>query len=275
MNRKTGTMALLCSAFLVIGCSDGTTSTEDAMMDKGLSEDLELIQQRKVYFGHMSVGDNLMDGVQELATESDIPLNVVWLAEPGVPASPYFAHSKIANNRFPFDKCDVFSAYVDTLAADSVDVVMMKFCYVDFDQGDNPEEIFLYYQKTMEALRNRYPRIEFIHITTPVTTRQSGWKRFAKSLLGREDNADLYAYKRAVFNEFLLNEYQAEPLFDLAAIESSLPDGSQRSFVLDGKKVYTLRDDFTDDGGHLNKKGRKVVGRAFIRAIADVLRRGM
>jgi len=44
---------------------------------------------------------------------------------------------------------------------------------------------------------------------------------------------------------------QKEPLFDLAAIESTAPDGTRASFMKDGKTYYQMVSDYTHDGGHL------------------------
>jgi lysophospholipase L1-like esterase len=50
-----------------------------------------------------------------------------------------------------------------------------------------------------------------------------------------------------------------EPVFDLARIESTRPDGTRETFTQDGKTYYALVPAYTKDGGHLNKLGRKKV----------------
>ena len=71
--------------------------------------------------------------------------------------------------------------------------------------------------------------------------------------------------KRHLFNELLRKQY-AGKLFDLAAIE-----GARCSFDRDGKQWPCLREELTDDGGHLNALGRKEAGRAFVDAVAAAL----
>jgi lysophospholipase L1-like esterase len=50
-----------------------------------------------------------------------------------------------------------------------------------------------------------------------------------------------------------------EPFFDIAEVESTTPDGNRESFPRNGHTYYSLASLYTDDGGHLNKTGRKKV----------------
>ena len=57
----------------------------------------------------------------------------------------------------------------------------------------------------------------------------------------------------------LRKEYEGKvPLFDIAKIESTFPDGTRCSFTKDGKTYYSMVSEYTSDGGgHLNATGRK------------------
>ena len=46
------------------------------------------------------------------------------------------------------------------------------------------------------------------------------------------------------------------------------------TFDLDGETVFVLRDEYTDDGSHLNELGRKIAARELIRTIAKKIRAG-
>ena len=66
--------------------------------------------------------------------------------------------------------------------------------------------------------------------------------------------------KRNELNQLIVSEYKGkEPLFDIAKFESTYQDGTRSFFMKDGNKYYYLPDVYTNDGGHLNKIGRKHV----------------
>ena len=65
--------------------------------------------------------------------------------------------------------------------------------------------------------------------------------------------------QRQQYNEMLRKEYAGrEPLFDIAQIESALPDSSRVAFKKGEENYYGMAPEYTDDGGHLNEKGRKI-----------------
>ena len=61
-----------------------------------------------------------------------------------------------------------------------------------------------------------------------------------------------------------------EPLFDIAGIESVGPGGERESFDVKGKSFPALVPAYTDDGGHLNALGRKVVAEKLLVFLAGL-----
>ena len=59
-------------------------------------------------------------------------------------------------------------------------------------------------------------------------------------------------------------------LFDLAQIEATQPDGNMCTWPYRRRPVPGLYPGFTDDGGHLNNAGARVVASKFIALIDDV-----
>ncbi len=239
-------------------------------MDDRLKHNLETVGNMRIYFGHQSVGRNILQGLKELAVEARSPaLLFVSPEEAGKLSGPFFAESSIGENGKPNSKCDAFKDVIDRgLLGDSLDIAFVKFCYVDVDAGTNVEEMFAYYRQTISALKTEHPSVTFLHTTVPLTTRSAGWKRMIKKIIGRSDESDLEAYKRSVFNDMIMKEYGKTLVFDLAGIESTRGDGTRKSFEFEGKTVYTLLEEYTDDGGHLNEKGRRVVARELLRTLA-------
>ena len=61
-----------------------------------------------------------------------------------------------------------------------------------------------------------------------------------------------------------------EPLFDLAAVESTRPDGSRVFFERAGTPVYYLAPEYTNDGGHLIGAGRRSAAEALLATLAGI-----
>ena len=91
-------------------------------------------------------------------------------------------------------------------------------------------------------------------------------------MLGRPNRTKLANVRRNEFNRRLKERYPADPIYDLAAVMSTYPDGRQESFTMDGNTYYSLVPAYTDDGGHLNAVGRTHAAAEFVRSIADALR---
>jgi len=151
------------------------------------------------------------------------------------------------------------------------DMAFFKFCYVDANAGTDVKKIFEEYKNRFFSLKKNYPETKFIHVTMPLTSVQTGPRAWIKKLIGKpirgmEDNI-----KRNHFNSFLKNEYlDKDPLFDLAKIESTFPDGRRSFFTRDSVTYYTLVQDYTHDGGHLHETGRKTTAEQLLIFLAKV-----
>lgn len=271
---ETTLMWVVClSSAIIVSCSDQSDNRErDMAMDDQLKQDLEAVGSMRVYFGHQSVGRNILQGLKEISADADSSaLKVASPEEAARLSGPFFAESNIGKNGKPNTKCDAFRDVVNQNSlGDSLDVALLKFCYVDANAETNVEEMFAYYKQTVTELQKKHPGLALLHMTVPLTSRSPGWKRFIKNILRPDDPSDLEAYKRSAFNEMILREYGKANLFDLAGHESTSGDGTRSCFELDGKTVYTMLPEFTDDGGHLNAKGRRLVARELLRTLARV-----
>ena len=263
------TVLLVIAAMLPAACTD-THKIEDVKMnDELIAQDLKVIGGMKIYFGHQSVGENILDGIRDLqGGRSDIRLNMVNLGDRPAPSGPYFAESLVGKNGKPRTKCDAFARHVAELAPDSLDIALMKFCYVDFKTETDVAAVFAMYRSMVDSLRQKAPHVLFVHVTVPLTVRTAGWKKILKRVLGREEASDIENAKRNEFNGMLRQQYAGEPVFDLAAIESTYPDGAREYFSVNGKPVYTLISGFSGDGSHLNKAGRDVAAGGLVHLLA-------
>ena len=77
--------------------------------------------------------------------------------------------------------------------------------------------------------------------------------------------------KRNEFNDMMRNEYEdREPIFDLALIESTFLDGKREMYQENDIIYYSLVPDYTNDGGHLNEKGRKLVAEQLLIFLSEL-----
>lgn len=226
----------------------------------------EKLSKKKIYFGHKSVGYDIWAGIKDLLNENpNFPLNIKETHDPEDFIAPILAHSSIGENRNPFSKIDAFAEYMDSGIGDKADIAFFKFCYVDFSHPTDIDQVFTKYTSTLYTLKNKYPKTTFIHVTVPLMSRETGIKVFAKKVLGRKIRSAKENIYRSAYNAKLRKHYFGkEPIFDLAFIESMLPNGKRMSFEQDGEKIFQMAPQFTDDGGHLNNYGRKIVARYLI-----------
>jgi hypothetical protein len=235
--------------------------------------DLERVAAARVYLGHQSVGANILQGLDELQAGLERP--VVGVAPAGVFDGPdeggVFLHSAVGRNEHPDSKCDDFGHVLEQLRG-RLDVALFKFCYVDFTDTSDADAIFAAYARTMDELRHRYPDVVFVHVTAPLRTVEGGPGVWLREALGRRNRAKHANACRNEFNALLRTRYAGEPVFDLAAIEATGPDGGRKTFRLAGRTYDALVPAYTDDGGHLNESGRVRAAAGLIQTLAEALR---
>jgi hypothetical protein len=256
----------------LISCSQNTEDKKHPMQDASLKADLQVIKGKRIYFGHQSVGFDLVAGMKLLSTEDpDVAPMFLSLGASPLPAGGFFADSRVGRNNYPIEKCDDFKANVERIKADSLDIALMKFCYADIGPQTNVEELFAYYVRTIDSLEQRYPRTTFVHVTVPYTLRTSAWKLLLKKMLGRDDNTESANYQRNRYNDLLMSHFESAPIMNLALVESTYPDGRRESFEFNNTTVYSLIEDYTYDGGHLNDTGKRLAARELIRTLANAI----
>jgi lysophospholipase L1-like esterase len=260
--------------FLVMfGCGTDTQRTTANEKREEIPETVwQKVTKRKIYFGHQSVGNNILAGISDIIKESGrTDMHVAGTRSPAEFAGPVFAHSSIGENEQPLVKINDFAQALQSGIGNTADFAMMKLCYVDINAGTDVAKLFDQYRTTMSKLKASYPKTRIIHMTVPLTTLQSGWKGWVKKMMGKPVSGYLENIKRQEYNMILRKEYEGkEPLFDLAKIESTFPDGRKSGFQNGEKFIDALVPEYTDDGGHLNNKGRDRVARQLLLFIASI-----
>jgi hypothetical protein len=232
--------------------------------DPALRAGLESLSRRTIFFGHQSVGGNILEGLRDLAAREGVSLRVVEAPAPGALPHPSFGHALMPANGDPQQKLRNYELAFTSGQARGAGIAFLKFCYVDFGRGTDVPALFARYQETLRRLEARFPGTTFVHLTAPLTTAEGGIKATIKDLLGRETSEEQNA-RREEFNALMRQAWQGTGrLFDLALVEATGPDGRPRVVPWKGREVPALAAASTDDGGHLNVVGRERVARALV-----------
>jgi hypothetical protein len=221
---------------------------------------LERLATRRIYFGHQSVGHNLVDGLKAvLAERPGVALRVVETRAPAALVPGTFGHSENGRNQEPETKIrDFTETILKGGVGDAVDVAFFKFCYVDVTARTDVTRLFQEYRRALMELKVARPNVRFVHVTVPLSVVATGPKEWLRGLLGKRTWGADANVARERFNALLRREYGGkEPLFDLAAVESTRPDGTVQAFKLDGRMNPSLYAGYSSDGSHLNDVGAR------------------
>lgn len=239
--------------------------------DEALRADLSTLATKRIYFAHQSVGANILEGVADLARSAGVPVRIVQSPSAKEVPAAALGHFFVPENGAPLEKLANFEKALGSGAG--IDVALIKFCYVDIDANTDAAVLFAHYQATIATLRAQNPDTVFVHVTLPLTTVQTGPKALAKRLLGRAPYGTIENVRREQYNALMRRAYAGrEPLFDLARLESQAPDGTAVSVAWDGSTAPAMASAYTDDGGHLNARGRDVAARELVRVLAAAAR---
>ncbi len=255
-------------AAIMISCNNGGNMSQQKIKLPSLADvpasAWEKLQKKKIYFGHQSVGNNIIKGLKEIGRENPhLRLNIIRIEEFAPLDDPGFYHSAIGRNDYPKSKIEAFAQAMDDGIGNTADIAFFKFCFVDITAETNVQEVFKYYCETMEQLKKKYPKVTFVHFTVPLLRRNKpSLKSYIKKLIGKGDGFfdDSHNITRNKYNQLVREKYLGkEPLFDLAMVESTYQDGSCCAFSANGHTYYALVPEYTKDGGHLNELGQKIV----------------
>jgi len=223
-------------------------------LDEQTRKDLVTVAAHRVYFGHHSVGRNILDGVASLAKEAGV---AVALQE-----------GPVGQNQDPASKFVDFER--EALARD-VEVAVVKLCYVDFTPTTDAAALMKLYRGMVERVQTKKPALKILHVTPPLYARPTDFKSQAKRALGRELWEEQANLRRLEFADGQKATWAPDTIFDLATVESTVPGGGRELHLVGNRQVPMLWPGYTDDGGHLNAAGQRVAAKAFLRALARAL----
>jgi hypothetical protein len=229
----------------------------------------EAVARLRVFFGHQSVGGDIIEGLKPWIVASEVTENKT------APPNASFRHAFIGTNTVPLSKLESFDRLLRAEEQrQHVDVAMAKFCFIDFDSKTDVDALFAAYAREMKKLEQDLPQTTLVYFTVPLTTVQGGLRGWLKHHFGGGAWGEKENVKRNAFNELIRSNYPKELIFDLATFEATLPDGHLDTSEVDGHPIPRLRADFTDDGGHLNELGRREIAGALLRFLSTIPLKG-
>ncbi|MCL2013129.1 MAG: hypothetical protein FWG75_10140 [Cystobacterineae bacterium] len=194
----------------------------------------------KIFFGHNSVGDDMLNGLKTAQPQ----LRIVRSNEASALGQPGFAHFSTDNNGQPLKKIEVFERWLNAGMGKTTNLAFNKFCYMDFNAQSHVPALFKAYKESISRLEMAFPSLQLLHITIPL---KGTW-----DIHGNQ--------KREQFNKLLRQTY-GDKVFDLAKIQSTRLNGSvERTQKGDPALVKA----YSDDDGHLNHLGKERVTEAFL-----------
>jgi len=273
-------MKAIAALLVALGILSGCRGKEGAPAPKG-GGSLDTVSDaewgklagKKIFFGHQSVGYDIMEGVSALQNEHpSIRLTIVETADPSRFDGPVFAHAQVGRNEDPDSKCEAFERYMDSGIGARADIAFFKFCYVDIKRETDVGKVFESYKAMVRRVKAKYPGLILVHVTIPLTS--SGYslearvKSIAKRLLGKKE----MNVGRSELNERIRKEYSgSDRVFDLAAIESTSPTGESITFAYKGRAYPCMYPGYTTDGGHLNEEGKRIAAAGLLQTLLRVV----
>jgi lysophospholipase L1-like esterase len=265
-------IALLAQLLLLAACGDGPVTApqeiDRTMLAPATRNEVTAAATKRVIFAHQSVGGDILAGVNAVSAGAGVPLNVVETRiAPETGGGIY--HFKVGVNGDPLGKIREYHDALAQTPLTGVDVALVKLCYIDFNRGTDAAQIAAAYVQAIEDLQSRHPQTRFVAVTTPLTTIQTGPKAWVKGLMGKAPAGYAENAKREEFNAVLRQKFGAGRLFDVAKFESQGGAGPVM-YNYQGRSYEALDPALTSDGGHLNDAGKRAVGSAFVKFLANL-----
>ena len=248
--------------------SPATTIYDEEMLGKAAqytTADFDRVRQAYIFFGHQSVGTNILDGLTSLqASETRYAVTQRYLYNDfrAYAGNPALGHRNIGTNTQPDSK---ITAFVQLMRSGEsagnhlggkVQIAFMKFCFVDIDANTNLAQLFEAYRSALEALEADYPQTQIVYTTVP---------------LGLGTGIDV---RRNAFNDLVRSHCrtQGKRLFDVAAVEATKGAGERCTFSSGGVTYDRLCQEYSAGDPHLNATGGRRVAEVMMLMFADLLR---
>ena len=174
------------------------------------------MSKKKIFFGHQSVGNNIVDGIYTLKKNHPvIQLNILKGRNSDMFSNGVFAHDRVGDNHDPISKIDDFYSVIEDNEF-TIDVAFLKLCFVDISSTSDVNAIFNYYRTKMMMIKEKFPEILIVHFTVPlIRAEKNRWnsslKKLLKKSLGKKSDSffdEENNIARNKYNSLLISEYE-------------------------------------------------------------------
>jgi hypothetical protein len=265
MENYLVTFLMISITYVTVGCVK--QDKEKALQDEIVSyyfprSEWDEFIEKKIFFGHQSVGMEIIDGVKKIQSFNRFPyINILETIETSDYQTPVFGHTRVGRILYPKSKIDDFVSVLENGIGERADAAFMKIGFPDINKKTDVHELFSYYENSMKELQIKFPHLRIIHCTVSLTTKPQGLKGLTKVILRMDNN--LY---RNNFNDLMRKHYNQGNLFDIAAIQSKRANGDVNIYR---NNIPGMIPEYTTDGGHLSELGRLVLAKELIKLIVS------
>jgi hypothetical protein len=263
-------MALGAAVLLLSGCAQpdknidmNSSTTKSTPLTRS---EWDAARAQTVFFAHQSIGDNVLDGLEQIAAREGWPALRVVEGIPPTLTEPMLLHSKVGQNGDPSSKINGFKQAIDAGAGVRAEIALMKFCFWDVRAETDVDVVFNEYRQAIADISRSYPKLTLLHATVPLVIEDVDWRAGVRRLLRRPVPSDVDNARRHALNQKIRAAY-GDQLFDIARAE-------QNPATSPDTAVPYLADGYSSDGAHLNADGRRAVAAAFVRSVAAGARIG-
>ena len=195
---RPGLVVLLLA--LAPGCDSKTDTHLEVkdVVDETLKKDLATLRGARVFFGHHSVGANILEGMAQLSKQTGIDVRI--------------DEARVGENTKPLGKFEDFAKRAEANPSDGTQVMAMKLCYVDFRPDTDVGELVRAYSAAVERVKKARPGVRIVHVTPPLCTHPTD----LKSKLQRTNPVDEAAEYNRMFGELVALESHRRTLRERA-----------------------------------------------------------
>lgn len=259
---------VLCFIF---SCSENEGKNSEEIKTKIMinRDQLKNLQGKRVFFGHQSVGNNIISGLDSLIIRNSelsfikivdydkfMDLNVTD------DTTFYLIHAPVGKNGNPGSKLQDFEIKLESIQ--HINAAFLKFCFVDVTEETDVKLLYNNYIESISLLQSKYKNIDFAYFTIPLITKRNIFIRVLKKIYTLVTRNPDNSIKRNEFNSLLRNTNNIK-LFDIAYLESSADDNSVK------KNNEFLLKRYASDPGHLNEIGSEKVANHLLVFLSNIL----
>ncbi|MCM2283282.1 MAG: hypothetical protein NDI81_00770 [Desulfobacula sp.] len=263
------------SIFFLFSCDRGKNDLDPNISQKNIDvtkTQWESLLKKNIYIGHRSVGNNLIQGIQDYGqTLPYKSINIIDIDRETDYNRTGIFHSWINESASPQTLATDYIHLVENKLKNKIDIAYIRFTPY-YNTEKNLNKVLGDYNEAQLLLETKYPDTIFIQGTFPLGHTKITLKTRLKRILNYDEiweyGHNLYTNQ---YNAKIREQIGQKPFFDFADIQSTFPDGRKSIFYHHNEAYYHMVSDYTYDDTHLNEKGRMVAAQNFLSLLLTLI----